>query len=344
MAAPIDLTNMPSARGYPAHPALVVVGNDAVRVLAESGFRVTSHVAFTEALAFRLKIDLSATLTVMRNLPLWVDGPQHAELRRKVATFLAEDRLVKLARAKARIRAAIAKALGSGGPARVDLLALVREVVDVFMEEITGIPRPDGDLSSLPSIFSSNLGVAARRRLEASLKRQFEMAQNLFPAEPPERHALRVGQWTMGRDPLIGSLGLSLHDHITSLDGASLCERRLPSVPTQTGVPAIGRIANFAQTVAGCPVAEGALIECRLDSLTGRPAAERQHFFGAGPHLCLGRPFTLAFWDCVADALADQDISLTVCDFALAQNDVFDIPSVFTARTTSLSQLGSEAL
>ncbi len=207
------------------------------------------------------------------------------------------------------------------------------------MEEITGIPRPDGDLSSIPSIFSSNLGVAARRRLEASLKHHLALARNLFPEEPPERHALRVGQWSMGRDPLIGTLGLSLHHHIISLEGAPLNVRRLPSVPTHTGVPAIGRIASTAQTVAGCPVAAGALIECRLDSLTGRPAGERRHFFGAGPHLCLGRPLALAFWECAADALAEQDIRLTVVDFALAEHDVFDIPSVFTARTSSLPHL-----
>ncbi len=247
--------------------------------------------------------------------------------------------MIKLGCAKARIRAAIIGALGSGSSECVDLLALIREMVDLFMEEITGIPRPDGDLSSIPSIFSSNLGVAARRRLEASLKHHLALARNLFPEEPPERHALRVGQWSMGRDPLIGTLGLSLHHHIISLEGAPLNVRRLPSVPTHTGVPAIGRIASTAQTVAGCPVAAGALIECRLDSLTGRPAGERRHFFGAGPHLCLGRPLALAFWECAADAVAEQDIRLTVVDFALAEHDAFDIPSVFTARTSSLPLL-----
>jgi cytochrome P450 len=317
---------------------LVVLRDDAIGVLAGAGFGVTPHIEFTAALADRLKIDLSATLTVMRLLPLWIDGPQHAKLRRKVAAFLAEDRSNKLARAKTRIRRAVIKALGRDGSEHVDLLRMVCEVVDLFMEELTGIPQPDGDPSNRPSIFSSNLGVGARKRLEALLKHQFAQAKDLFPNEPIERHAMRVGQWTMGRDPLIGTLCLSLHHHLDRLEGGRLKARRLPSVPTHTGVPAIGRIAKVAQTVAGCPVAAGELVECRLDSLTGRPAAERQRFFGAGSHLCLGKPLALALWDCVADLLAELDIQLTTTDFALAHNDVFDIPAVFAARKSTPSR------
>ncbi|MCX7289382.1 MAG: hypothetical protein NTW20_18070 [Rhodobacterales bacterium] len=338
MPVSLDQSDTTPPRGYPARPAVVVLRDDAVGVLAGAGFGVTPHVDFIRALADRLKIDLSATLTVMRHLPLWTDGPQHAELRREVAAFLAEDRSAKLARATARIRLALFRTLGSDASEHVDLLRMVCEVVDLFMEEFTGLPRPEGDPSGFPSIFSSNLGVAERRRLEVLLKQQFAQANDLFPDEPIERHALRVGQFAMGRDALIGTLGLSLHHHLGSLGEDTLTARRMPAVPTHTGLPAIGRMARVAQTVAGCPVAAGALIECRLDSLAGRPAAERRHFFGSGPHLCLGRPLSLALWDCVADALAELDVGLTTTDFALAQSDVFDIPSVFKASKSSVSQ------
>ncbi|AZL59567.1 hypothetical protein EI545_12415 [Tabrizicola piscis] len=339
MPLSFDLSDTTPARGYPAQPAVVVLGDDAIGVLAGSGFGVTPHVDFIAALADRLKIDLSATLTVMRHLPLWIDGPQHAELRRKVAAFLAEDRAAKLARATTRIRHVVVRTLGTDGSEHVDLFRMVSEVVDLFMEELTGLPRPEGDPSCMPSIFSSNLGVAARRRLEAMLKQQFVQANDLFPNEPIELHALRVGQFVMGRDALIGTLGLSLHHHLASLGEQKVNARRLPSIPTHTGLPAIGRISSFAQTVAGCPVSAGALIECRLDSLAGRPAADRRHFFGVGPHLCLGRPLSLALWECVADVLAELEIQLTTTEFALAQNDVFDIPLVFTARKSPPSRL-----
>ena len=312
-------------------PDAVVVGDDAVAVLADRNFDLTPHLAFTAALEKRLRLDLSTTIAVMQRLPLWASGDVHETLRREVAAFLAEDKQNKCDRAAQRIRSVIHSGLDGSD---IDLLDIIKNVVHIFMEEVTGLPSIKGCLSDMPSILSSNLGVQSRRRLEASLRTQMTFARERFPDEPEGRHLLRVGQWSMGRDAMIGMLGLSLHHHLHLLDGRPLKTLRLPDVPTHTGVPAIGRIARNDMSIAGCPLSPGALIECRLDSLSGLPNVMRRHFFGAGAHLCLGRPLAMSFMVIVTEILAECDFGLKTQTFCLAEHDVFDIPAAFTAFKT----------
>lgn len=322
----MEFSQPTSARGYPAQPKISVGVTDAISVLNDADFVLTPHVAFTENLAKRLGLDLSVTVAVMRCLPLWQSGDYHTTLRREVAAFLAEDRKEKHSAAARRIRPALNSYLQESD---INLLAAIRDVVHIFMEEVTGLPLIDCITEDMPSIFSSNLGIRARKRLESSLRAQIEFAREHFPGETEDRHLLRVGQWTMGRDALIGTLGLSLYHHLALLDGRPLNSIRLPELPTHTGVPAIGRMARKDRFVAGCPVSSGDLIECRLDTAASQPENVRRYFFGVGTHLCLGRPLTLNFMAIISDALFVCDFGLQTHTFHLAENDVFDIPTAF---------------
>ena len=326
---------MTMARTFPARPAAVARGQDAPAVLADSRFDVTPHVRFIESLVERLKIDLSATLTVMRLMPLWSNGLQHAGLRRNVASFLAQDRDGKLRRAADAMRRSLTTGLVEpAGP--INLLAVIRDLADLFMQEVSGLPRFATDVPSNLNIFSSNLGVTARLGLETALRRQFDIGRRLYPAEDDERLALRIGQWLMGRDALVGTLGLTLHQHLLALDGRPLCTLALPQLPTHTGIPAIGRIARLPQQVAGCPVPAGGLVECRLDTFAGGTVDERLNFFGAGAHLCLGRPLALEFFAIVAAELNICRFGLHVTDFSTILDDVFDSPATFVVSKTVL--------
>jgi hypothetical protein len=328
----MKLSRPTPARSYPALPKVVVGVNDAIFVLNDADFDLTPHVTFTEDLSERLKLDLSVTLAVMKRLPLWQSGDNHVSLRREVAAFLAEERKDKNSVASRRIRLALNSYMQGSD---INLLAAIRDVVHIFMEEVTGLPLIDCVDEDMPSIFSSNLGIRARKQLESSLRAQSEFARERFPDETECRRLLRVGQWTMGRDALIGTLGLSLYHHLVLLDGRPLNSIRLPELPTHTGIPTIGRIARKDRFVAGCPVSSGDLIECRLDTAATQPENVRRHFFGVGTHLCLGRPLTLNFMSMVADALFEFNFGLKTRTFDLAENDVFDIPAVFKATRIS---------
>ncbi len=323
------MLNRLKPRGYPAVPDLVIGGNDAISVLADSNFSTTNHIRFVEALSERLRIDLSATLSVMRVLPLWADEKKHIDLRRETAQFLNEGSNLKLMRASSRIdRIMDEKLIGS----QIDLLDVVRSSVDVFVHEITGVPPIEKSLEDMPSVFSSNLGISARLRLECALREQIALMGGLFPNETDRQHLIRIGQWAMGRDALVGMLCLSLHHFLVDIKGKNLNLTSLPVMPTHTSIPAIGRIAKDDNSVAGCPVSSGALIECRLDTLSHAPERLHRHFFGAGSHVCLGRTLALDFISIFTEKFSALDFSLVPVRFELLRHDVFDIPQVFVVR------------
>jgi hypothetical protein len=316
-------------RNHAVAPALVLSGAQAVAALADPQLGLTPHPAFTARLADRLGLDLSATLQVMAHLPLWHEGDAHADLRARTAAFLARGRsriaddLPALARGH--WQAALA------APERIDLRRAVTGLVDEMLARLTGLPLADAFAGGRPGrIFSSNLGVADRLALEAGLKQLVAVAE----AVPPDvLHAderlIAVAQWLMGRDSMSGTFALSLARHLRALDGAPLASRPLPRVPTDTGVPVIGRIAP-----ASSGVAAGGLVECRLDSLAGGEPRDRLRFSGAGPHTCLGRALALDLWAALATAVDDTPHGLRITDLQMQHDDVFDQPEVFLAERT----------
>lgn len=305
-------------------------GPPAADVLADEDFAETPHVRFVAELAERLGIDLSATVTVMSHLPLWTAGQEHADLRRDTAAFLNRDRASKTRRAEAAIRARFDRHVIAAGP-EVDLMAFLQEATADFLEPFTGLRRRASGIDPVLSLFSSNLGVAARRRLDAAIRAQMAEAEARFPDDDPRTLAIRVGQWWMGYDGLLGTFGQSLHRHLSRLDGGRLDRDPMPAIPTDTGVPMIGRIARTDKVVAGCPVSAGQQVECGLDGFNDGTEADRLRFFGAGRHLCLGRPMALDFCRIMADLVNGCGFGLKVTAYRKADSDVFDMPVVFTA-------------
>jgi hypothetical protein len=308
---------------------IVFSGDDSLDVLARSDFATTRHVEFLEHLALRLKLDLSATLTVMRHLPLWADGARHQALRQETAAFIGKHRGRKMAQAGLDLQETFKVNMMTDSE-NVDMLRLVQDMVADLLVQVTGLPKPSAGPQNSLNVFSSNLGIAARLRLESELKYQLDQAGSLYPDETDQARAIRVGQWSMGYDSLVGTITQSVYRHLRKIGTGSLKLNPMSDTPSDTGVPKIGRISARDTTVAGCPVPHGSLVECYLNqpnSGTGRLG-----FFGAGAHLCLGRPLALEFYKMVSRQINACDFGLDIVSFRLRDCDVFTIPDEFVVR------------
>lgn len=308
---------------------VVLSGDDSLDVLARSDFTTTRHVEFLENLAARLKLDFSATITVMKHLPLWADGSHHQFLRQETAAFLGTHRGRKIAQAGRDLQDTFRHFMMDPNET-VDMLGLVQAMVADLMVQVTGLAKRSTHLQQGLNVFSSNLGIAARLRLETELQSQLRQASSLYPDESCRAHAIRVGQWSMGYDSLVGTVSLSVHRHLKQIGTSSLWSNPMSETPSATGVPKIGRIAARDTIVSGCPVPRGSLVECYLDAQTG--TNKRLGFFGAGAHLCLGRPLALEFFRMVSRQFNACDFGLDITSYRLQDCDVFAIPAVFTVR------------
>ncbi|PNB46130.1 hypothetical protein C1X29_28560, partial [Pseudomonas sp. GW456-12-10-14-LB2] len=88
----------------------------------------------------------------------------------------------------------------------------------------------------------------------------------------------------------------------------------------------VDREARADLDLGGCPVRAGETVRVALDGFTGMPDASRLRFFGAGPHLCLGRPLSLALMERISATLATIGTRVEVAEFRLRKDDVFAFP------------------
>ena len=299
----------------------------ATEVLGSTDFSVVPYGDRYAALGARLKLNFDNILFALHHVPLCLDGPAHAEQRADMARLIGERRPAVTAALPGIVQTSFA-VLSEPGPQ--DLLGrLVLPCVDALICVLAGTDL-EFDRDALTSrIFSQSLGVARRKRLEREVADLVARMTATFPGDTPLRLGSRLSLAILGRDALIGTLALSLHDMLVKSTGRPLSETPLDMIPTHTGVPYIDRQARCPADVGGAAVAPGDVVRCMLQSLEGADESARLRFFGAGAHLCLGRAVTLDLFEQIARHLATVQTRVTVTEFALRDDDVFACPETF---------------
>lgn len=298
----------------------MVEGAEAVRFLADPDYDVVPYHDRYAALADRLQLDFSNILYLLDHLPLALRETAHVDQRADVARLLA-DRRPHVAAALPAIIARHFAGLSRPGPCNL-LDDCVKPTVEAMIATLIAADLSPTTANLVSRVFSQAMGVAQRRAMNAELaglRRQIALAH---PDESVLRQGSRLALVVLGRDALIGTLSRSLHAHLLDLDGRPLRTHPMPEVPTHTGVPYIDREAKADH---------GDVVRCRLQALEAAAPAERLRFFGAGPHVCLGRVLTLELFHQVSAHLSGLATSVRVDTFHLRKDDVFALPDIFTA-------------
>jgi hypothetical protein len=302
------------------HP---VEGAEAVRILAHPDYDVVPYHDRVGALADRLQVDFGDILYLLDHLPLALRGMAHTDQRADVARLLA-DRRAPVSALLPDMVARHFRVLSQ--PGQHDLLAAcMTPLVEALIATIVEADLSGTTANLVSRVFSQSMGPAQRRQMNAELaglRRQIALAH---PDETGLRHGSRLALVVLGRDALIGTLARSLHAHLLTLAGRPLRSIVMPAVPTHTGVPYIDRESRTDPTQ---------VMRCRLQALEATEPNERLRFFGAGPHVCLGRVLTLDLFQQVSAHLADVESRITVTEFHLRKDDVFALPDVFTVTVS----------
>lgn len=305
---------------------------DASEVLADGDFHPAPFIERYITLSERLKLDFSAIIFTLQHVPFCLDGTEHAAQRADIARLMAERRPWVTAQLPGMTERRLSVL---SEPGEHDLMArLVLPFVDDLIGALVGIDPGVPPDALVSRIFSQNMGVARRKRLETELKVVIARLRDAYPDASPLRLGSHVAMVVLGRDAMIGTLGRSLFHLLDQAAGRPLCQLSTPLVASHTGVPYIDRMARCPTVAAGADVAEGEVLRCVLKSLEDAPQAERMRFFGAGAHLCLGRALALEVFSALADGLSRIATWITVTDFALREDDVFAFPETFIVRVT----------
>lgn len=298
------------------------------QLLASSNLRPSSYVAGIETLESRLGIDFSDLIFALNHIPLCLHGEPHLRCRRRISEFLATR--------KASLSACLPRLVAEHfGPfARGGRIEVMREVIEPFVLEVISTTididfRSAVKCSFVSTIFDRSIGVRKRRRIarEVSELRAF-IASSLGPEANEEDVGIRVALVILGNDALTGTLGESLHRLLVVNSGRRLNEIAYPEQPPQTGVPYVDRIVDTPFVLAGQKFVAGDRARIFLQTFAYSAAPKsRRHFFGAGPHVCLGRPLAIEAWQEVSAFLGGVPLFADVISYAeKTDNYVFLCP------------------
>ena len=149
-----------------------------------------------------------------------------------------------------------------------------------------------------------------------------------FPDEGEDRIGQRLAIAILGRDALMGTLSNSLHHLFEHAEGRPLDKVTYPELPPRTGVPYVDRQALTDVELEDRHFAKGDVFRVHLETYErSDDPQDRRMLFGAGAHVCLGRPLSLALWTALTAFLQSQTTRVRVLNYALRKDDVFRMPS-----------------
>ncbi len=129
-----------------------------------------------------------------------------------------------------------------------------------------------------------------------------------------------------GRNPLIGTFGESLRRLVEDNAGKRFREIEYPAGPCDTGLPYVERELTAPVDFHGVALKAGTRLKLMLQSFAGEASERQTHFFGAGPHVCPGRPLTIELWKRTVETLKLSD-----CRPSISRYEVNDGNYLFTA-------------
>ncbi len=308
--------------------AAAAIGSDPAEILSARALDVAPYRDRVRLLTERFGLELDATLFALGALPICLPRADHPERRRAIARFIA----ARAEAVRAELPALVAEHFAAlRRPGRADVMReAVEPGVAALLSLLTGVPIVFDRHAHVSRIFSPGLGPARRRQVEAELRDFIAECRARFAQDDEAMTGLRLSLLILGRDALVGTLGVSLQRLVAAADGAAWRDIDWPATPPATGVPYIERVAVEPVTVAGRALAPGNSIRAELASYEAAPDPRtRASFFGAGAHLCLGRTLALDLWAALGAFLAQGDERPRLLTFALRRDDVFAIPERF---------------
>lgn len=262
-------------------------------------------------------IELAATITLAKALPLGLRGDEHSALRAALARKLAAGKGRFLEALPALIEEHFSRLNRVG---RHDLLRSVcKPFVNDCMELLSGANLDSELYDGLSDIFDPGIGVSKRRKLETLTKQLFEMTRQLDGNTDEQANLISIAVSVMGRDALLGTLAFSLYKFLTGVQGQSIGSQRFPPVPIDTGVPYVWRVSLEPDT-------EDQTFECRLDELLEQDESERLKLFGVGQHTCLGKAHSLKIFQVLSDYLSECELLVASVDVVERSRHVLKLP------------------
>jgi cytochrome P450 len=296
-------------------------------ILRSRDFRVVDYAWHYDAIAKRTGLDFDASIKAMAAMPLANEDNAHRQLRSRSARAIsaswheATDDLREYI--GERVRLTFAR------PGEIELVGdLCFPIFSHLYAFWSGLALDEEP--GVSQVFCGRMSLNRRRQVDdrlAGLDAALHRSATRIPGDVALSFAI------LASDALVGSLALSLWDAFSTREGQRITNIRFPEALPASAVPYVDRIAGSDIELRGVAFVKGQRVRLMLGDAEPDPNGARDLFFGAGRHLCLGKPMTEMIWTCLVRSLSRVQLRLTPQSLVMRRPDhVFRYPQSATVR------------
>lgn len=306
---------------------LCVFDRDLISAIFRSDkFRVMPYAESYRDITARTSIDFVSIIAALDQIPLANEGETHRKLRAEFASVMAGQgrRAVKPMEDYV---TALAQGTFTAG-SEVDLTGFAQQIYNHLFSLWLGTEQDSivGD-QDFSQVFDRTRSLNRRKKLNQNLAKLIEAfagKRDVLSTSPEIAVAMNV----VGKDAFIGSIVLSLWETLVRSPGMRLRDLAFPQSLPSTGVPYIERLALDDVVIGEMSVKRGERIRLFLDATALHVSGEETNLlFGAGRHLCLGKPMSLVIWRALTAAAGRISARYTPIDLRMREGDyVFSYP------------------
>lgn len=255
---------------------------------AQAVLRKENHVPLSMAdtyreIAKRLDVDFSASIRLLDALPVFLHGDRHKTLRKQMATRMAAQRNAHEMGARAFI-----EALETQTPDNKPFELIVTWLHPLWRCMHSLDTPADDDLfhfiASAPQLFNMKCTLRERLRINAWIERFIAT-----DASTADERLIHLGQSVLGFTPLMNTLAMSLHHVFSSNLNQLLNGIEYPAQYPSSAVQTTDRHEQL-------PSGDATVMRCVLHSPHRTAEQNNAMLYGAGEHVCLGRPLANEVW------------------------------------------------
>jgi cytochrome P450 len=296
------------------------------RILRSKSFDVVEHKKVIQNYSREMELDLNDLASILDFVPLSQQGQAHSDTRRKMAVQIQARSARALEAFQAAASSLLSKALVPNST--FDICKQVFNPLTVKMlSALTDVPEETLG-ANFPTAVSAIQVFGARQPM--SSKRLALMNAHVINIGGCQRgtsegETLSRVTAVLGAEPLHGSLVLSFASQILKNPGKPLSKIDFPGQLPSSDLPFIERVATEDCMIDDLQIAKGSKWFLYLGSYENE---RRETFFGAGKHLCLGKPFSEKAWNVLTRELLRHDMIVDILDISFRDFDfVFSFPS-----------------
>lgn len=301
-----------------------IYGEDARKIISKREFHAYNIAEKYIELSARTGINFNAAIQLLQHLPIFLSENEHKYQRRALAEIYASSRVQQqknVDKALAKINESIQQCEGD-----LDVLSEISfPIWDAVISALSNHFALDAQLiSALPELFFPNLSLRLRKDLNDRLQNEL----NKITDKEHEYYLQTIAVLTLGARPLVHSLALSIHKIAKQNAQRTLCSIEYPKTYGDSSLRFIDRIASQDVQINGITRSHGERFRCISFDEAYADEDNAKYVFGAGGHLCLGRPISEYIWKELVEVLQSYKKVISPGDIKVTKREPFLVVEV----------------